>query len=463
MVSKMPVKRLLAFAAMAVTLIALLPANVRLIAFAAVVLAATVSALVVVERLGSTDTILDPVLRPTIRLLQSRKRFQNLCRALGLTHISRVQSRWSGTAESVEHLPQVVGPARYEPFGAVVNVVPALGHSADTWRSAAPRLQIALSIPQVVVVDHSDHLELQLRTVDPLASSLVLDQVQIVDDLVLNLGVDELGASLSVPLANKSGVIVGGLPGSGKTAWLTGAFGSLSPSPLVQMCVIDGKGGHDLDSLRCRSYRFHGADASPLEVRDTLRDIELVVQQRRRVMPDLFGTSNFWSAPLSPTNPVLLVLIDEAQQLLPAAFSTKDDKQIASEIETILRSLVRLGRSAGCVIVLSTQRPTADAIPTAIRDNAEVRICFNVRNRDSAVAVLGELTSEDAVSPIGLPQGVGVSFVDEALRKFRAPFVPEAVVAEFVQLHHSLTADPLDLLSRALADVPDHVPDQAGR
>lgn len=459
----MPVKRLLAVAVVSVTVVALLPANVRLIALVAVVLAATVSALVMIERSSATDTILTDELRPTIRLLQSRHRFQNLCRAVGLTHISRVQSRWSGTAESVEHLPRVVGPARYEPFGAVVNVVPALGHSADTWRSAAPRLQTALSIPQVVVVDCSDHLELQLRTADPLASPLVLDQVPIVNDLVLNLGIDEAGASISVQLANKSGVIVGGLPGSGKTAWLTGALGSLAPSPLVQMCVIDGKGGHDLESLRCRSYRFHGSDASPLEVRDTLRDIELVVQQRRRVMPDLFGTSNFWSAPLSPTNPVLLVLIDEAQQLLPAAFSTKDDKQIASEIETILRSLVRLGRSAGCVVVLSTQRPTADAIPTAIRDNAEVRICFNVRNRDSAVAVLGELTSEDAVSSIGLPQGVGVSFVDGALRKFRAPFVPEAVVAEFVQRHQSLTADPLDLLSRALADVPDHVPDQAGR
>ncbi|WP_074335066.1 AAA family ATPase [Mycobacteroides abscessus] len=315
----------------------------------------------------------------------------------------------------------------------------------------------------MVVVDCSDHLELQLRTADPLASPVVLDHVQIIDDLVLHLGIDESGASLTVPLVNKSGVVVGGLPGSGKTAWLTAAFGSLSPSPFVQMSVTDGKGGHDLDSLRCRCYRFHGADATLVEIRDTLRDIELVVQQRRRVMPDLFGTSNFWSAPLSSTNPVLLVLIDEVQQLLPAAFSAKDDKQIASEIETILKSLVRLGRSAGCVVVLSTQRPTADAIPTAIRDNAEVRICFNVRNRDSAVAVLGELTSEDAVSPVGLPQGVGVSFVDDALRKFRAPFVAEAVVAEFVRRHQSLTADPLDLLSRALADVPDHVPDQAGR
>lgn len=459
----MPVKRLLLAAVLVVTIVALLPANVRLIALAAVVLVATVSVLTVLERSAPSDTALNPELRTAIRLLQSPKRFQNLCRALGLTHVSRVQSRWTGAAESVEHLPRIVGPSRYEPFGAVVNVLPALGHSADTWRSATPRLQAALSIPQVVVVDCSDHLELQLRTADPLASPVVLDHVQIIDDLVLHLGIDESGASLTVPLVNRSGVVVGGLPGSGKTAWLTAAFGSLSPSPFVQMSVTDGKGGHDLDSLRCRCYRFHGADATLVEIRDTLRDIELVVQQRRRVMPDLFGTSNFWSAPLSSTNPVLLVLIDEVQQLLPAAFSAKDDKQIASEIETILKSLVRLGRSAGCVVVLSTQRPTADAIPTAIRDNAEVRICFNVRNRDSAVAVLGELTSEDAVSPVGLPQGVGVSFIDDALRKFRAPFVAEAVVAEFVRRHQSLTADPLDLLSRALADVPDHVPDQAGR
>lgn len=56
----MPVKRLLAVAVASVTVVALLPANVRLIALVAVVLAATVSVLVVIERSATTDTILTP-------------------------------------------------------------------------------------------------------------------------------------------------------------------------------------------------------------------------------------------------------------------------------------------------------------------------------------------------------------------------------------------------------------------
>lgn len=179
------------------------------------------------------------------------------------------------------------------------------------------------------------------------------------------------------------------------------------------------------------------------------------MNHRRKNMIELIGTPNFWSAPISPSDPVVFVVVDEVQQLQPTAFVTKEDKALATEIDLLIRDLVRLGRSAGIVVVLSTQRPTADAISTPIRDNAELRVCFNVRSRESAVAVLGEWSTDDLVSPLGLPTGVGVAYVNSELCKFRAPFTPEPVLVESVLQHRQLTADPLDLLSQALFNAPD--------
>ncbi|WP_423488469.1 cell division protein FtsK [Mycobacteroides sp. PCS013] len=453
--TKMPVKAIVLSLFAFLVVGAVLPTDLRLGLLLIAALAAIVWALIHWQRSAEVRSSFDPPLSTAIELLQSPKKFQNLCRSVGLTHTSKARSGWSTAIEPVEHLPTVVGSALPTPYGASLAVLPALGHSVETWQSAAPRLQAALSVPSIVVIDRSDHLEVQLRVKDPLSTDIVADHVIPASDLSLGLGFDEDGNWLSLPVANTGGLVVGGLPGSGKTAWLTGVFAALASSPLCQWVLVDAKHGHDLAALAPRSYRYLAAEADLLDVRDGLREVQLLMNHRRKNMIELIGTPNFWSAPISPSNPVVFVVVDEVQQLQPTAFVTKEDKALATEIDLLIRDLVRLGRSAGIVVVLSTQRPTADAISTPIRDNAELRVCFNVRSRESAVAVLGEWSTDDLVSPLGLPTGVGVAYVNSELCKFRAPFTPEPVLVESVLQHQQLTADPLDLLSQALFNAPD--------
>ncbi len=175
---------------------------------------------------------------------------------------------------------------------------------------------------------------------------------------------------------------------------------------------------------------------------------------RLRYSRDLFGESNLWSVGPSRTHPVVVVVIDECQAYLDGkSFPTKESKAVGAEGDSIVRDLVKRGRSAGIIVILSTQRPTADSIPTSTRDNCGLRVCFSVRTREAAAAVLGEFSTESDISPIGAPTGVGVSSVDGAEVRFRAPYLPDSVLRRYLRQTARLVANPLDLLSRALMDL----------
>jgi len=55
---------------------------------------------------------------------------------------------------------------------------------------------------------------------------------------------------------------------------------------------------------------------------------------------------------------------------------------------------VRRGRSAGILVVLASQRLTADAIPTVIRDICGVRIAGRVTRPEDAELILGRRPGE---------------------------------------------------------------------
>lgn len=175
------------------------------------------------------------------------------------------------------------------------------------------------------------------------------------------------------------------------------------------------------------------------------------MRERLRFARELYGDANLWSANPSRLHPVVLVVIDECQTYLDArSLRNRDAKSVGAEIESITQDLVKRGRSAGIVVVLSTQRPTADSIPTGIRDNCPVRVCFSVRTREAARAVLGEFSTDSATSPIGAPTGVGVSSLDGVELRFRSPLMPDTVLRSHIDATAHLAASPLDLLCDAL-------------
>ena len=341
-------------------------------------------------------------------------------------------------------------------FAASARFLAVDGQELADWRKASGRLATALMVPSVVVSEPKPGVfQLDLRVRDPLGSPVTLDSVKPLADWALQLGTDEHGNSKSVPISNVSGVVVGGLPGSGKTAWLTQTLASFSGCDSAQMVVIDGKGGMDLSALKPRSYQFVDDDMDLDAVIAALHEVKELVRERSQNLHELLGTSNFWNHGPTPEVPVVLVLIDECQTYLdPRQLVGKENKAKGAEIHALVSFLVRKGRSAGVVTILTTQKPTADSLPTDIRDNSSVRVCFGVQSRYAAEAVLGDDWSADnAASPLGAPVGVGVAAVNSEFVRFRAPYVQEAAVADWVNHFAALTSDPSQLLHNQLAQL----------
>lgn len=335
------------------------------------------------------------------------------------------------------------------PFGARVRFAGVIGQDLRQWQAAAGKIGSAIGVLHVVVVEPDPgFFELELRVSDPITRPITVPYVVPAASWALPLGIDEAGSMRTLSLANVSGVVVGGLPGSGKSAWLASALGSFGSSPAVQYVVVDGKGGQDLSCLQYRSTRFLNDDFDLDAVADALSAVRDLVRDRVRNGRSLFGSPNFWDRGPSPQVPLIFVLIDECQTLLdPRQLVSKERKAVGAEIHSMVNYLVRKGRSAGVVTILATQKPTADSLPTDIRDNATLRVCFGVRSAPAATAVLGDDWSPaDSPSPLGAPTGIGVAALDGGFVRFRAPYVPESAVAAHMWRFAAYRRDPWKLM-----------------
>jgi hypothetical protein len=394
----------------------------------------------VTSKHGYADTVL-----PTVRLLSDKKWLASMFQLVGL-------SVGIGKGSTPKLLS--VQPA---PYGARAQFTGLVGQELRQWQVAAGRLASALRVPSVVVNEPVPMVfELELRAIDPIEKPVAFGAVVPAADWSLSLGLDEMGAFRHLPIANVSGVIVGGLPGSGKSAWLTSALGAFGPSEAAQFVIIDGKGGLDLSCLEPRSCRFLNDDLdlpAVLDVlagvRDLVRDL---VRDRIQNAHALFGSSNFWHQGPTARVPLLFVVIDECQTFLDSRqLITKEAKAIGAQIHSAVNYLVKKGRAAGVVTILATQKPTSDSLPTDIRDNASLRVCFGVQSTYAACAVLGDdWSAASSVSPLGAPVGIGVAAVDGKFVRFRAPYIPEATIARQMNDCAVLCLDPWQLLDAQL-------------
>lgn len=387
-----------------------------------------------------------PELVQAVSVVSSRRHWSTLVDNVGLVRPGVRARGFLGKSEAVRFIPRVAG-LRPAPFGAVVTVVGSPGQDLAVWSSATGRLASALRVPTVVVREPvPNRFELDLRARDPLASTRVASELPLPVGVSLVLGVNESGERLEMQLDGHSGLFVSGAPGSGKSAWLTAAIGGLSMYSDVQVIAIDGKHSHDLDALAPRCFRhLAGPDgADPLTVLMTLRDVQELMRRRLANAMDWFeGSTNYWTSGPHLDHPLLVVLMDEAQTYLdPRSAMDRDEKALLGEITSVTMDLVKKGRSAGILVCLATQKGTTDAIPSAIRDQCGLRVCFRVMTPEVAVAALGHLPN-GAPSPVGEDTGIGIAVSPSfAPVRFRADFVPADAIAKQLAEARDLTRDP---------------------
>ncbi|CCH33021.1 FtsK/SpoIIIE domain-containing protein [Saccharothrix espanaensis] len=235
-------------------------------------------------------------------------------------------------------------------------------------------------------------------------------------------GRDARGRRVDLPLVWTS-LLVGAIPRQGKTFAARLAASGLVLDPYARLYVFDGKGGKDWDAVEQLAYRYVCGDelAQAYAVRDHLVELVAEVQSRYarmatlddEVCPESKITSAM-SRDVGLGMPITAVIIDEVQVFLenPVQEEVGGKKTtLGAYIADLLTYLVRKGPAAGVVVVLATQRPDSNTIPSRLRAVLGSRFALRVMDwRDSNI-VLGEQMNTrgyDASTLLPSHKGVGI-------------------------------------------------------
>jgi S-DNA-T family DNA segregation ATPase FtsK/SpoIIIE len=347
--------------------------------------------------------------------------------------------------------PQVIYPhAIFEaaPNGMRCSLSTLPGVGLDEVTKAARHLANAWGCLRVEVCqDGPGRLLLRGHLSDPLAQPwAIIPDGRPLDDWCLHVGADEDGEAVRLPLSNLSGVTVAGVPGTGKTSLQRWWLCQLAGHPAAQIAVLDGKvldpRDGDYGALTGRCFATVGDDLR--EANRLLEGLYQLSRDRSAWLRANRGTAQFWEHGPTVDCPLVLVVVDESHTYVTAA--ARKDKDLCEANTWYLTKLAKEGRSRGVVTVFITQKQTADAIPTAIRDVCQVGISFGVRTMDGAVAALGdEIRQYPEIAPTGLigRQWTGVAVMrlpDRAgFHRVRTPYVTEADAARIANHYASLT------------------------
>ena len=238
------------------------------------------------------------------------------------------------------------------------------------------------------------------------------------------LGIDENGHPVYLTLVGRN-VLVGGEPGSGKSVLVQNVLGHAALSADVRLVLLDGKEvelgmweqvadvfvGPDLDlaiGVLCWLQAEIGRRTAALK------------QRRLRKITREHGVD------------VVLVVVDEIA-LYAATLGSKDQRE---EFQILLRDVVARGRAVGIPVVGATQRPSADIIPTSLRDIFGYRCAFRCTTDVSSDIILGFGWAGQGYSAMAIApedQGIGWLLAEEGRpRRFKAAYLTDHDIDDLV-------------------------------
>lgn len=215
----------------------------------------------------------------------------------------------------------------------------------------------------------------------------------------LPLGIDLDGEPVTVSLfdrdAGANRLLIGGVPGTGKTNALRTILAGLAPTT-AQLVFLDPSGGAEATKWADRASRVV-ATADPAETCRVLRQVLDLVEAR--------STAVAQGVPIAMLRPVLVV-VDELAEIAAAGTTKEQD-----EARGLLRRVCALGRKAQVGALLATQRTTATSIDTTTRAFATHRLALaHPGDRHGSEALLGPGRYQAADLAAG---DVGVGFLTD--------------------------------------------------
>jgi hypothetical protein len=197
-------------------------------------------------------------------------------------------------------------------------------------------------------------------------------------------GISELGTAVRLSLVERA-VLMGGNRGAGKSNGINVLVSHAALSPDVELLLIDAN-RVQLGPFADRALAF--ADHRIDDAIDVVRLWRDEIDHRLALMATLPGLPVSLSRGLSVEHglPMWLLVVDE----LAYHTSVAGTRAQQTEFYNVMRDGVARGRAAGMGIVVATQRPTHDVVPTSLRDLFDIRIAYRTMTRTSSDVILGD-------------------------------------------------------------------------
>jgi S-DNA-T family DNA segregation ATPase FtsK/SpoIIIE len=241
----------------------------------------------------------------------------------------------------------------------------------------------------------------------------------------IRLGIDETAATVELTLIYRN-ILLAGEPGSGKSGGLNNitAHGALAPD--CRLWLMDGK-RVELGLWRRAAERFVGPDLT--EAIDALGELQAEMDRRYDQLDD----AGLRKITIDDGHDAIMLVIDE----LAYYSATAGDKRQRDTFSTLLRDLVARGRAAGVIVVAATQRPSADIIPTSLRDLFGYRLAFRCTTESSSDIVLGHgwhARGYDASQIDPATPGVGWLLAEGGIpRRIRCAWLTDAEIGDIAR------------------------------
>lgn len=238
------------------------------------------------------------------------------------------------------------------------------------------------------------------------------------------LGTDENGATVTIDLPYRN-LLTAGEPGGGKSVCLNNIVGHAALCADARLWLFDGK-QVELGPWASAADVFVGNQS--VEANQALARLQELMDERY----DLLARTGKRKLTRDQTVPFVVCVVDEIAYYSATAGTKKSQDEFAMR----LRDLVARGRAAGVIVVAATQRPSADIIPTSLRDLFGYRCAFRCTTDTSSDIILGHGWASEGYSAKTIApedRGVGWLLAEGGIpRRFKAAYLTDADISTLV-------------------------------
>jgi S-DNA-T family DNA segregation ATPase FtsK/SpoIIIE len=212
-------------------------------------------------------------------------------------------------------------------------------------------------------------------------------------------GHDQRGRLVMV-LLMFANVLIGAMPRQGKTFALRVLLLAAALDPSAQVRVFELKGTGDLSALQKIAHHYGSGNDDDV-IGSCVASLRQLVQEELPRRAKTIRTLPKDICPESKVTPELaarqslslfpIVLgIDECQELF-------SHPKYGAEAGELCTRLIKVGPALGLILLLATQRPDKDSLPTGVSANVGIRFCLRVMGQTENDMVLGTSTYRNGI------------------------------------------------------------------